>query len=557
MLRSVSARRLSTFPHTPSPSLRLLSTRAQRVLSALDLPTDTSSPISGVFDGQWRGSGDELVSRCPATGEILGRIKTATMSETREAISASVAASRMIRQMPAPKRGEVVRQMRQALESKVGELGDLISLEMGKIKSEGKGEVQEFIDCCDLATGLSRTMSGRVLPSERPEHVIYEIPNPLGVVGILSAFNFPVAVYLIRHITRNLTIALATGNSTIWKPAPSTPLTSIAVTRLLQPVLEKNGLPGAVAALVCGGVDVGKTLVASEDVPLVSFTGSEKIGKEVGKAVQDRFGKSILELGGNNAVIVDADADLSLALQGVLFAAVGTAGQRCTSTRRLLLHKSISKEFLSRLLPIYDAAQHEPHLIVGDPLEPSSLIGPMHNVAAVEKYEATLKAVTSRGGEILTKRSGRITDGKKALAGGNWVWPTVVKPKKDDPCWKEEVFAPILYVAEFETLEEAIELNNSVPQGLSSSLFTTSVQNMGKWLGPEGSDCGIVNINVGTSGAEIGAGFGGNKSTGWGRESGGDAWKQYVRWSAATVNYSNKLPLAQGVNFGVSTWSGW
>nr|XP_031860229.1 uncharacterized protein CI109_004361 [Kwoniella shandongensis]KAA5527301.1 hypothetical protein CI109_004361 [Kwoniella shandongensis] len=543
---------------------RLISTRAQRVLSALDLPTDTSVAIPGVFDGEWKGSGEELISKCPATGEVLGRIKTGTISETNATISASLSASRIIRRMPAPKRGELVRQIRQALEAKVGELGDLVSLEMGKIKSEGKGEVQEFIDCCDLATGLSRTMSGRVLPSERPEHVIYEIPNPLGVVGILSAFNFPVShsprgagIYLLtwdrRWQSMNLTIALATGNSTIWKPAPSTPLTSIAVTRLIQPVLEKHGLPGAVAALVCGGVDVGKTIVGSEDIPLVSFTGSEKVGKEVGKAVQERFGKSILELGGNNAVIVDADADLSLALQGVLFAAVGTAGQRCTSTRRLLLHKSIAKDFLSKLLPIYDAAQPNPHLIVGDPLDTATLIGPMHNQAAVEKYEATLSAVSSRGGEILTKRSGRIQDGDKALEGGNWVWPTVVRPKKDDPCWKEEVFAPILYVAEFETLDEAIELNNSVPQGLSSSLFTTSVQNMGKWLGPEGSDCGIVNINVGTSGAEIGAGFGGNKSTGWGRESGGDAWKQYVRWSAATVNYSNKLPLAQGVNFGVST----
>lgn len=397
---------------------------------------------------------------------------------------------------------------------------------------------------CDHAVGLSRSIQGRVLPSERADHVIYEIPNPLGVVGILSAFNFPVAVY-----GWNFSVALAAGNATIWKPSPTTPLCAIAVTKLITPVLEANGLPGAAAALVCGDVDVGKTVVGSEDIPLISFTGSEKVGKEVGKAVMDRFGKTILELGGNNAVIVDKDADLSLALQGVLFAAVGTAGQRCTSTRRLLLHKDIAKEFLSKLLPIYDSQT----LPTGDPLDPSTLIGPLHNEAAVQNYERALEGVTSRGGEILTKNSGRYTPKNGDLSGGSWVYPTVVKPKLDDPCWREEVFAPILYVAEFETLEDAIKLNNAVPQGLSSSLFTSGLRAMGQWLGPNGSDCGIVNVNVGTSGAEIGAAFGGNKSTGWGRESGGDAWKQYVRWSAATVNYGDKLPLAQGVSFGPSS----
>lgn len=381
-----------------------------------------------------------------------------------------------------------------------------------------------------------------MLPSERPDHMIYEIPNPLGVVGILSAFNFPVAVY-----GWNFAVALAAGNATIWKPSPTTPLCAIAVTKLITPVLEANGLPGAAAALVCGDVDVGKAVVGSEAIPLVSFTGSEKVGREVGKAVMDRFGKTILELGGNNAVIVDKDADLSLALQGVLFAAVGTAGQRCTSTRRLLLHKDIAGEFLARFLPLYDAG-----LPAGDPLEPSTLVGPLHSDAAVRNYERALAGVTARGGEVLTARSGRYTPDDPALAGGAWVHPAVVRPARDDPCWREEVFAPILYVAEFGTLDEAIALNNAVPQGLSSSLFTRSLQGMGTWLGPNGSDCGIVNVNVGTSGAEIGAAFGGNKSTGWGRESGGDAWKQYVRWSAATVNYGDKLPLAQGVSFGPS-----
>ncbi|WRT70538.1 uncharacterized protein IL334_007536 [Kwoniella shivajii] len=526
---------------------RLLSTRASKVLAALDLPTNTDQTIQGVFDGKWKGSGEILISKCPATGEVLGKVQGASVSETQDAIAASLEASKLVRRMPAPKRGEIVRQIREALLSKVDELGDLVSLEMGKIKSEGRGEVVEFVDVCDYATGLSRSMKGNVLPSERPEHVIYEIPNPLGVVGVLSAFNFPVAVY-----GWNLTIALVTGNSTIWKPAPSTPLTAIAVAKLIQPVLERNGLPGAAAALVCGGVDVGKTVVGSTDVPLVSFTGSEAVGKEVGKVVNDRFGKTILELGGNNAVIVNEDADLGLALQGVLFAAVGTAGQRCTSTRRLLLHKSISAEFLSRLLKFYDSSHPSNQLAVGDPLDPSTLIGPLHNVAAVEKYESTLAGIVERGGEILTLRSGRIEGGEFGVENkGNWVWPVVVRPKKDDESWMEETFAPILKVQEFDTLEEAIAINNSVPQGLSSSLFTSNIQAMGTWLGPDGSDCGIVNVNVGTSGAEIGAGFGGNKSTGWGRESGGDAWKQYVRWSGATVNYSSKMPLAQGVNFGI------
>ncbi|ORX41162.1 Aldehyde/histidinol dehydrogenase [Kockovaella imperatae] len=527
-------------------SARYLSTRAERVLAAVNLPTD-GGEIAGVYDGSWKGSGPAQVSKCPATGEVLAHVRTGTVKETEETIRKTKEAGKAIRAMPAPKRGEVIRQMREALASKVGELGDLVSLEMGKIKSEGKGEVQEAVDICDYATGLSRSMAGRVLPSERPNHVIYEIPNPLGVVGILTAFNFPVAVH-VRDFATNMAIAMAAGNACLWKPAPSTPLCAIAVTKLLTPILEKNGLPGAAMSLVCGDVDVGKSIVASRDVDLLSFTGSEKVGQIVAVEVQKRSGKVLLELGGNNAAIVDKDADLDLALQAVLFAAVGTAGQRCTTTRRLFLHKSIASKFLSRLLPLYDSDK----LPVGDPLNPKTLIGPMHSQGGVTSYMKTLEGIKSRGGQVLTKRSGPIDNvtGFKEGSGGNWVWPTVVRLKADDPSWKEETFAPILQVAEFDTLEEAIELNNSVPQGLSSSLFTNSIRSMGQWLGPEGSDCGITNINVGTSGAEIGAAFGGNKSTGWGRESGGDAWHQYVRWSAATVNYSDKMPLAQGVDFG-------
>ncbi|KAL1409729.1 hypothetical protein Q8F55_003726 [Vanrija albida] len=537
----------STTPRTAKTAAalgaRALSSRASAVLAALDIPTE--GVIPGVFDGAWGGSGPIIETTCPATGEVIGRVQSATVDETRVAIAKTVEASRAVRAMPGPKRGEVIRQIREALAAKTGDLGDLISLEMGKIKSEGKGEVQEFVDICDHATGLSRSIAGRVLPSERENHVIYEIPNPLGVVGVLSAFNFPVAVY-----GWNFAVAFVAGNAAIWKPSPTTPLCSIAVTKIIQPVLERNGLPAAAASLVVGDVDVGKEVVGSGDIPLISFTGSERVGKEVGKAVQDRFGKTILELGGNNCVIVDKDADLKQALQGVLFAAVGTAGQRCTSTRRLLLHKDIAKDFLAKLLTYYDSATPSSTLKMGDPLDPATLIGPLHTEVSVKNYQAAIDGVTSRGGELLTKRSGKITDGP--TDGGHWVWPVVLRPKLDDPCWQEEVFAPVLYVAEFETIDEAVKINNAVPQGLSSSLFTKNLRTMGRWLGPEGSDCGIVNVNVGTSGAEIGAAFGGNKSTGWGRESGGDAWKQYVRWSAATVNYGDKLPLAQGVSFGTS-----
>ncbi|GMK54485.1 hypothetical protein CspeluHIS016_0110710 [Cutaneotrichosporon spelunceum] len=526
--------------------VRALSSRASQVLKAAGLPTD-GSIIPGVYDGAWGGSGEIIETLCPTTGEVIGRVQTATPEETRSAIAKAVEAGRAVRAMPGPKRGEVMRKVRVALDEKIGAIGDLISLEMGKIKSEGKGEVQEFVDICDHAVGLSRSIQGRVLPSEREDHVIYEIPNPLGTVGILSAFNFPVAVY-----GWNFAIAFVTGNSTIWKPSPTTPLCAIAVTKIVQKVLEDSGLPGAAASLVTGDIDVGKNLVASTDLPLISFTGSERVGREVGKNVMERFGKTILELGGNNCAIVDKDADLSQALQGVLFAAVGTCGQRCTSTRRLLLHKDIAKPFLEKFLQFYDSATPETTLAMGDPLNAKTLIGPLHSEVSVQNYERAIEGVLARGGELLTKRSGRMAAPANwdDASGGNWVWPVVMRPKEGDQCWQEEVFAPVLYVAEFETLEDAIRLNNNVPQGLSSSLFTKDLQSMGKWLGPEGSDCGIVNVNVGSSGAEIGAAFGGNKSTGWGRESGGDAWKQYVRWSAATVNYGSKLPLAQGVSFG-------
>ncbi|KDQ56899.1 hypothetical protein JAAARDRAFT_36372 [Jaapia argillacea MUCL 33604] len=517
---------------------RLLSTRAADILSSLDIPTSVELP--GVYDGNWVGNGDIMESVCPTTGEVLARVKTASPEELQHALIKSREAYRFFRTVPAPRRGEILRQIRQALSDKRDALGALVSLEMGKIRTEGVGEVQEFVDICDYAVGLSRMMNGNVVSSERPGHTILEVPNPLGVVAVLSAFNFPVAVY-----GWNLALSMAAGNATLWKPSPSTPLCSIAVTKIVAGVLEKNGIPGAVAGLVTGGKDVGEAVVESRDVDMVSFTGSEAIGRIVGKTVQSRFGKILLELGGNNASVVMPDADLSVAVPSVFFGSIGTAGQRCTSTRRLYLHRKIASEFLELLQKMYGSIR------VGDPLVSSTLLGPLHNTTGVNIFTDAVKHLRDSEANILT---GGSRYSETPFDKGNFVQPTIAIPKSVDPTdkiWSTETFAPVLCAAVFDELEEAIEWNNAVPQGLSSSLWTRDLRNMGKWIGPSGSDTGIVNVNVGTSGAEIGAAFGGNKSTGWGRESGGDAWKQYVRWSACTINFSDEAPLAQGVDFSV------
>ncbi|KIJ04875.1 aldehyde dehydrogenase, partial [Paxillus involutus ATCC 200175] len=517
-------------------SVRNLSTRASSILNALDMLS--TSEIPGMYDGQWGGSGDILESVCPTTGEVLARVQSASPRELHETLEKSKEAHLFLRKLPAPRRGEILRQIREALAVKRDVLGALVSLEMGKIKTEGIGEVQEFVDICDFAVGLSRMMNGRVVASERPGHTILEVPNPLGIVGVLTAFNFPVAVY-----GWNFSLSFAAGNANVWKPSPTTPLCAIAVTKIIASVLERNGIPGAASALVTGGKDVGEAVVESADVPLVSFTGSEAVGRLVGKAVQSRFGKTILELGGNNASIIMPDADLAMAVPAVFFGAVGTAGQRCTSTRRLYLHRDIAPRFLDALRKLYASVR------VGDPLVENTLLGPLHTRAAVGIYSNAIQRLRENGAEILTGGQRCDQDG---LRQGNFVQPTIAIPKTVDPTdaiWSTETFAPILNVCVFDDLEQAIACNNAVPQGLSSSLWTRDMRNLGKWIGPEGSDTGIVNVNVGTSGAEIGAAFGGNKSTGWGRESGGDAWKQYVRWSACTINFSDAAPLAQGVEF--------
>ncbi|KAF8179830.1 NAD-aldehyde dehydrogenase, partial [Pholiota molesta] len=416
---------------------RLLSTRASNVLSALGLPT--TGEIPGVYDGQWKGSGEVMSSVCPTTGEVIARVKSATPEELHGALERTREAYTQFRLIPAPRRGEILRQVREALAAKREDLGALVSLEMGKIKTEGVGEVQEFVDICDYAVGLSRMMNGRVVASERPGHSILEVPNPLGVVAVLSAFNFPVAVY-----GWNLSLSLAAGNATIWKPSPTTPLCAIAVTKIVSGVLERNGIPGAVASLVTGGKEAGEAIVQSHDVELVSFTGSERVGRSVGKAVASRFGKVILELGGNNASIVMSDADLSLAVPSVFFGAVGTAGQRCTSTRRLYLHKDIASGFLEH------------------PLVDGTLLGPLHNSAACDTYFKAIDYLRGSGARILT-------GGNRYhyLESGNFVEPTIAIPKSPDTAdhiWKTETFAPILNVAIFEHLEQAIEWNNDVPQ---------------------------------------------------------------------------------------------
>ena len=510
------------------------------VFKKLELPAP-GSEINGVFDGEWKaGTGaDVLTSRNPADGSVLATVRSATAEQVKAVIATSQKAQRVFAAVPAAKRGQIMRDICDEYTARKEALGALITYEMGKVLTEGKGEVQEVIDVADIAVGLSRAIKGSHLPSERPGHVIYEIPNPLGLVGVITAFNFPVAVH-----GWNFCLSFVAGNATIWKPSPSTPLTAIATTRLIHSVLERHGMPLALASLVCGDVETSTTLVRDERIHLTSFTGSERVGKIVAQDVAARLGKVLLELGGNNAAIVLDDADLDIAVPGVAFAAIGTAGQRCTSTRRLLLQRSIAPAFLERLVKFYQSVQAKN--LIGDPTHPNILCGPLHSKAAVDKYWATLADVQSRGGKILFGSADPATSSLK----GNFVVPAITQPASaTDPVFMEEVFAPILNVAIFDTLDEAIALNNSVPQGLSSSLFTRTLTNVGTWQGALGSDCGIVNVNVSTSGAEVGAAFGGNKSTGWGRECGGDAWKQYCRWATSTVNYSSEMTLAQGVKF--------
>ena len=505
----------------------MASSDTQALLEQLGLGAENS----GAFDGTWIDTqGEWLESVNPTTGEVIAKVRQATAEDYERVAAANVEAFKAWREWPAPKRGEVVRQIGDALREHKDALGRLVTLEMGKIYSEGLGEVQEMIDMADLAVGMSRQLFGKTMHSERYQHRMYEQWHPLGPVGIITAFNFPVAVW-----AWNAFVAAVAGDSMIWKPSEITPLTAVATTKIAAKVLEDNDAP-AIFGLAVGGRDIGEIMTADTRLPLISATGSVRMGREVGKVVAGRMAKSLLELGGNNGLIVMDDADLDLAFGGILFGSVGTAGQRCTTTRRLFLHKSISEQMIARLVKAY------PTIRIGDPMDENTLMGPLIHQGAVDAMQDAMQKVKEQGGEILV--GGKVIDGP-----GFFVEPAIAKVPTQVPITCDETFAPLLYVIEFEDLDEVIEMHNAVPQGLSSAIFTDSMRNAERFLSHAGSDCGIANVNIGTSGAEIGGAFGGEKETGGGREAGSDAWKAYMRRQTNTLNWGTELPLAQGVEF--------
>jgi aldehyde dehydrogenase (NAD+) len=494
--------------------------------------------LGDVNSGAWAGAplagGEaEIGSTNPATGEVIARVRLATSAQYEEVVKTAVAQFQRWRLEPAPKRGEIVRQLAEALRAHKADLGALVSLETGKIRAEGAGEVQESIDIADFAVGLSRQLYGLTMHSERPAHRMYEQWHPLGVVGVITAFNFPNAVW-----AWNAMIAAACGDAVVWKPSLKAPLTAIATHRVCEEVLAKNGWSGLFGLVIGTDQEIGETFIRDARIPLVSATGSTRMGKYVGAVVAERLGRSLLELGGNNAIIVEPDADLDLAVRGVLFGAVGTAGQRCTTTRRLFLHKDIAPKFTEKLLALYRQVR------IGDPLQDGILMGPLIDEDAVKAYEIAVAEAVRQGGTVL--HGGKRVDGP-----GHFVQPTLVAATHGMSITKHETFAPILYVMQYDTLEQAIAWQNDVPQGLSSSIFTDSMRASERFLSAAGSDCGIANVNIGTSGAEIGGAFGGEKETGGGREAGSDSWKAYMRRQTNTLNWSTDLPLAQGIRFDV------
>jgi aldehyde dehydrogenase (NAD+) len=477
--------------------------------------------------------GDKVASHNPATGAAIAQVVQAD-TETYERIAAEAAkAFHEWRMIPAPKRGEVVRDLGNALREMKEPLGDLVSLEMGKIRAEGHGEVQEMIDICDFAVGLSRQLYGLTLASERPAHRMMEQWHPLGAIGVITAFNFPVAVW-----SWNSSIAAVCGDPVVWKPAGPTPLCAIAVQHIANRVMADHNLRGIFNLVIGPGSSIGDRMLNDHRLALISFTGSTIIGQHVSETVARRFGRTILELGGNNAVLATEDANLDLATRAILFGAVGTAGQRCTSTRRIIVHKSIAQELIRRLVEAYRQVR------IGDPLNGDVLMGPLITQDAVEDMFRAIEQAKADGGQVLF--------GARRLPelGSQFVEPAIVRMPAQTDIVKKETFAPILYILEFDSFEDALKLHNDVPQGLSSAIFTGSLHRAEEFLSPRGSDCGIANVNIGTSGAEIGGAFGGEKETGGGRESGSDAWKAYMRRQTNTINWSDELPLAQGIKFG-------
>jgi L-aminoadipate-semialdehyde dehydrogenase len=499
-----------------------------QIFSALGLDETTS----GVYAGGWRtASGEPLESENPATAGSIGTVVQASPADYDAAVGAAEEAFVEWRMLPAPKRGDYVRQIGNAMRDRKEALGALVSMEMGKIRAEGEGEVQEAIDIADFAVGLSRQLYGLTMASERPRHRMYEQWHPLGPVGIITAFNFPVAVW-----AWNAFVAAVCGDTMVWKPSPAVPFTSVATTNVCAEVMAGTGFE-AVFNLTVGGLDVGEAMVNDARLPLISATGSVRMGAVVGAKVAARLGRSILELGGNNAIIVMDDADLDLAVRASLFAAAGTAGQRCTSLRRLIVHKDIADVLAKRLVDAYR------QVAIGDPLDDDTLMGPLISSDAVTSTKAALDIALEQGGELLS-------GGSSVDRPGHYFEPTLVRIPKGSAILQDETFGPIMWMIEVDDLDEAIAVQNGVRQGLSSAVFTDSLRNAERFLSAEGSDCGIANVNIGTSGAEIGGAFGGEKETGGGREAGSDSWKAYMRRQTVTVNWSSELPLAQGIEFG-------
>jgi aldehyde dehydrogenase (NAD+) len=484
-----------------------------------------------------RSTGKSITSYSPADGKVIGRVQSTDEKAFTKVIDQAQRAFLEWRLVPAPKRGEVVRQIGEALRKYKEPLGKLVSYEMGKSYQEGLGEVQEMIDICDFAVGLSRQLNGMTMHSERPSHRMYEQYHPLGVVGIISAFNFPVAVW-----SWNSMLAWVCGDVCIWKPSEKTPLCSIACQNIVMKVFAKNNVPEGVSCIVNGDYRVGQLMCENENVPLVSATGSVRMGKAVGKTVSERLGRALLELGGNNAIIISENANLDMAIRGALFGAVGTAGQRCTTTRRLIIHESVYEEVKSRLKKAYS------NLNIGNPLDQTNHVGPLIDKLAVKAYSNALRKVRQEGGKMVV--SGGVLKGK-GFQSGCYVKPAVAEVKNHFEIVQQETFAPILYLLKYKSIEEAIALQNGVKQGLSSASMTLNLQEAEKFLSHAGSDCGIANVNIGTSGAEIGGAFGGEKETGGGRESGSDSWKVYMRRQTNTINFGSSLPLAQGIKFDI------
>ncbi len=503
------------------------------ILKGLNLNNQNFGASTSATDWSKTTNAGEIISVNPASGEPIANVYNASKNDYENIVETSQLAFLKWREVPAPKRGEIVRLIGDELRKNKDLLGSLVSLEMGKSKQEGNGEVQEMIDLADFAVGQSRMLYGKTMHSERPEHRMYEQWHPMGVVGVISAFNFPVAVW-----SWNAFIAAICGNTVIWKPSPKTPLCTVAVQHICNKVMEENGFPGVFSMFITDDNNLTKDFVSDKRVPLISFTGSTKVGKLVNEMVAKRLGKSILELSGNNAIIVDETAELKLAMPAIVFGAVGTAGQRCTTTRRLIIHESIYDRTIEAVVNAYQK------LTIGDPLDEKNLMGPLIDQASVDEFLNTIENIKKAGGKILF-------GGNKIDRKGFYVEPTVVTADNNWDCVQQETFGPILYVLQYKTIDEAIAMQNHSAHGLSSAIFTSNVQNSEIFLSARGSDCGLANVNIGTSGAEIGGAFGGEKDTGGGRESGSDSWKAYMRRQTNTINWSKVLPLAQGIKFDI------